>query len=343
MATPSLVSRAARSIPIHAVPKDAYDAWLKKQRREVRTWLDSVDFSPKAHRFELVPGRDGKLEAVVVGVDSFDTPWALAGLSAKLPKGAYRLETPLSSSDATNACVGWLLGTYRFTRYKKKPPTFGASLVVPKGADVKRAELIASALRLSRDLINTPAEDMGPSELAAEARKLGRAHRARVTVIRGNELLRKNYPTIHTVGRASDDPPHLIDLVWGSASHPKVTLVGKGVCFDSGGLDLKPASGMLTMKKDMGGAAAVLGVAKLIMGARLPVRLRVLVPAVENSVSGNAYRPLDVIKTRKGITVEIGNTDAEGRLVLSDALTEACREKPDVLIDFATLTGAARV
>ena len=218
----------------------------------------------------------------------------------------------------------------------------GAKLVVPKNADPLLAESLADAVHLVRDLINTPANDMGPSGLAAAARKVARAHGAKVSVTIGDALLKKNYPLVHAVGRASSDAPRLIDLRWGGKG-PKVTLVGKGVCFDSGGLDLKPASGMLLMKKDMGGGAHVLGLADMIMGAKLPLRLRVLVPAVENAVSGDAFRPLDVLKTRKGLTVEVGNTDAEGRLVLGDALSEAARENPDLIVDFATLTGAARV
>jgi leucyl aminopeptidase len=202
---------------------------------------------------------------------------------------------------------------------------------------------MANAIALVRDLINTPAEDMGPSELSAAARKLGKQFRADVKVIAGDALLKQNFPTIHAVGRASDDPPRLIDLRWGKKSDPKVSIVGKGVCFDTGGLDLKPAAGMLRMKKDMGGGAHALGLASLIMALKLPVRLRMLVPAVENNVAGNAIRPLDVIRTRKGITVEIGNTDAEGRLVMCDALAAADSENPDMIVDFATLTGAARV
>ena len=216
-------------------------------------------------------------------------------------------------------------------------------LVWPARADKSRVNAMAQAVSLVRDLINTPAEDMGPSELAAEARKLGRRFKADVKVITGNALLKQNYPTIHAVGRASDDAPRLIDLRWGRKSDPKVSIVGKGVCFDTGGLDLKSAAGMLRMKKDMGGGAHALGLASLIMALKLPVRLRMLVPAVENNVAGNSIRPLDVVKTRKGITVEIGNTDAEGRLVMCDALADADSEKPDLIVDFATLTGAARV
>ncbi|PPR60440.1 MAG: Cytosol aminopeptidase, partial [Alphaproteobacteria bacterium MarineAlpha4_Bin2] len=241
-----------------------------------------------------------------------------------------------------NAALGWALGTYVFDRYRKiaRPQ---AKLVWPAGASRSAVNGMASSIALTRDLINTPASDLGPAELAAVARQLAREFKARCSVIVGDELLKKNYPMVHAVGRASNRAPRLIDIVWGNPRHPKVTLVGKGVCFDSGGLDLKPASGMKLMKKDMGGAANALGLARMIMAAKLPVRLRVIVPAVENSVSGDAFRPMDVLRSRAGITVEIGNTDAEGRLILADALYEAASEDPELILDFATLTGAARI
>ncbi|MEZ5831382.1 MAG: leucyl aminopeptidase family protein, partial [Dongiaceae bacterium] len=229
----------------------------------------------------------------------------------------------------------------RFQRYKKRDGAL-ARLVWPAGVDRASVRRLAAAITLARDLINTPAEDMGPPHLAEAAKLVAQAHKAKFSVIVGDDLLKKNYPAIHAVGRASARPPRLIDLSWGS-SGPRLVLVGKGVCFDSGGLDLKPSSGMLLMKKDMGGAALMLALAQMIMEAGLKIRLRLLIPAVENSVDGNAYRPLDVIRTRKGITVEIGNTDAEGRVVLCDALAEAHKDKPDLILDAATLTGAARV
>jgi leucyl aminopeptidase len=259
-----------------------------------------------------------------------------------LPKGTYSIAGRLRAGDATVAALGWALGGYHFGRYRKtKGPR--AVLVWPKDADRPAVERAAAATTIARDLINTPAADMGPAELAAAARQLARRHGAKIKVIVGEDLLRRRYPAIHAVGRASSRAPRLIDLTWGRAKAPLVTLVGKGVCFDSGGLDLKSASGMKLMKKDMGGAANVLGLAHMIMAAKLKLRLRVLIPAVENSVSGNAMRPLDVISTRQGLTVEIGNTDAEGRVILADALSEASTDKPQLLIDFATLTGAARV
>jgi leucyl aminopeptidase len=260
----------------------------------------------------------------------------------RLPEGSYRIDPEPATPEATRVALGWALGAYAFTRYRKpgRPP---AELIWPARADRGHVERTARASTLVRDLVNTPAEDMGPAELAQEAGAMARRLGMTARFIEGEGLLEKNFPLIHAVGRASTRAPRLIDLSWGKAAHPHVTLVGKGVCFDTGGLDLKNDAGMKLMKKDMGGAAHALGLAQMIVEAKLKVRLRVLVPAVENAVSGNAMRPLDVIKSRKGLTVEIGNTDAEGRLILADALTEASRDKPALLIDFATLTGAARV
>jgi leucyl aminopeptidase len=238
--------------------------------------------------------------------------------------------------------LGWLVGAYRFSRYKAAPTAGRATLIAPPGADMTFAQAAATATAFARDLINTPANDLGPAELAQVAGDLAKRFDAAFTVISGEELKLRNYPLIHAVGAGSPRQPRLIDLRWGK-SGPRVTLVGKGVCFDSGGLDIKPSSGMLLMKKDMGGAACVLGLAQLLMQLAAPIQLRVLIPAVENSVDGHSYRPGDVITSRQGITVEIGNTDAEGRLVLADALADADAEKPDLLIDLATLTGAARV
>jgi leucyl aminopeptidase len=347
-----LTSRAAGALPILPLAADQLKSWLASQppaqRSSVAAWVDSLRFTAKAGTHCLLPGADGALARVLAGVDPADGPYAYASLPAALPLGRYRLEPTEGSGDrhqdpsqqANHAALGWALGSYAFGRYRKARGF--ASLAWPKGADRGAVGRTAQAVRLVRDLINTPAGDMGPAELAAVARKLAKAHGARLSVIVGAALLKHNYPAVHAVGRASEQAPRLIDLRWGKKG-PKVTLVGKGVCFDSGGLDLKTAAGMKLMKKDMGGAAHVLGLASMVMAAGLPLRLRVLVPAVENSVSGNAFRPLDVLKTRKGLTVEVGNTDAEGRLILCDALAEASREKPDLLIDFATLTGAARV
>lgn len=333
----------SKTIPITPVETAVYDAWLKKEPAESRAWVRTSGFRATPGQISLVAGKDGALSRVLLGVEDHDGMWDYAGLPTALPKGSYRIDARLGAAGATAAATGWALGCYRFDRYKSAKGADFPTLVLPGRADKMRVAAMENAIALVRDLINTPAEDMGPSQLASAARDLGRQFKATVKVIVGEALLKQNYPAIHAVGRASDDPPRLIDLRWGKPGDPKVTLVGKGVCFDTGGLDLKPAAGMLRMKKDMGGGAHALGLASLIMALKLPVRLRVLVPAVENNVAGNAFRPLDVLNTRKGISVEIGNTDAEGRLVLCDALTEADREKPAMIVDFATLTGAARV
>jgi leucyl aminopeptidase len=269
--------------------------------------------------------------------------WAFAGLPDLLPEGPYRVAAIPEGGDPSRIALGWALGTYSFDRYRRKKTPGGARLVWPNGADRGLVERLAGAVFLARDLINAPASDMGPAELAEAAIHVAERADARHRVIAGDALLAENYPTIHAVGRASTRTPRLVDIRWGDAAAPKVTLVGKGVCFDSGGLDLKQPSGMRMMKKDMAGAAIMLALGQAIMAAKLPVRLRVLLPLVENSVSGNAMRPLDVVTTRKGLTVEIGNTDAEGRLILCDALAEASSEQPQLLLDIATLTGAARV
>jgi leucyl aminopeptidase len=290
----------------------------------------------------LVPDREGQLKVVLVGVSSLDDPFALAKLPAVLPSGKYLVDNTLTEKQSNELALGWALGTYRFTRYKSYSAPV-PELVVPATANRLWLEGMVEAVGMGRDLINTPAEDMGPAELAAAAAAIAQRFGAAYREIVGEELLSANYPSIHTVGRASSREPRLVDFTWGNPKHPKVTLVGKGVCFDTGGLDLKPAEAMKLMKKDMGGAATVLALAFCVMQLKLPVRLRVLIPAVENSVSGNAFRPMDVIRTRKGLTVEVGNTDAEGRLILCDALAEADAESPELLIDIATLTGAARV
>jgi len=272
------------------------------------------------------------------GASAFD----FAGAAFGLPEGDWALEDLPSGVDPTEAAVAFALGGYKLTRYKA-PKRAAARLVPPDGCDVAEAARVARGARLTRDLVNTPAGDMLPSDLEAAVRDLGEVHGATVTSVVGDDLLAQNYPLIHAVGRAAADAPRLVELEWGDETHPRLALVGKGVCFDSGGLDIKPAAGMLYMKKDMGGAATVLGLAEMIMSAKLPVRLHVLIPAVENAIAGNAFRPGDILKSRKGLTVEIGNTDAEGRLVLADAITRAAEHDPDLLIDMATLTGAARV
>jgi len=342
----SLIDDTNGAIPITALTKSQLPAWLEAAPEGERNWLRAIGFSAEPGKHALVPGEAGRFARVVVGLGDADdtrrTMWALAGLPGKLPEGRYRLETVPEGADPTRLALGWALATYAFTRYRAKSPT-PTTLVWPEGADRGRAKRLARAAFLARDLANTPAGDLGPEELAAEAVRVAEAAGARHRVIVGDELLAENYPTIHAVGRASNRAPRLVDILWGDPAAPKVTLVGKGVCFDTGGLDLKTASGMRLMKKDMAGAAIVLGLAQAIMDAGLPVRLRVLLPLVENSVSGNAVHPMDIVRTRKGLTVEIGNTDAEGRLILCDALAEASTEKPELLVDMATLTGAARV
>ena len=333
------------TIPIVPIEKEVLGAWLKFEPRATRAWVESSGFKANDGEISLMAGPGGRLARVLCGMALHDGFWSYAGLPEKLPPGSYRIDAVLDAKKATGAAIGWALGCYSFTRYKK-PATTDAerpALVWPRNCDKGAVRRTAAAIFLIRDLINTPAGDMGPAELARAVATVARRHKAQCRVIVGGRLLEQNYPTIHAVGRASSRAPRLVDLRWGSARAPKVTLIGKGVCFDTGGLDLKISGNMLRMKKDMGGAAIMLGLADMIMGARLPVRLRLLIPAVENSVAGNALHPLDVVKTRKGITVEIGNTDAEGRLILCDALTEADAENPALIVDCATLTGAARV
>jgi leucyl aminopeptidase len=337
----SLIDGDDRAVPIVVLPKDGLAAWRETAPARERDWAARIGFAAEPGKFALVPGKDGSLAKVLLG-GAEQAIWSLAGLSETLPEGDYRLDPASAGADPTRLALGWALGTYAFTRYHEKKPG-AARLVWPEGAERGQVERLAGAIFLARDLITTPASDLGPEELAAAAEHVAEASGARYRVIVGDDLLSENYPTIHAVGRASVRAPRLVDIVWGDRTARKLTLVGKGVCFDSGGLDLKPASGMLNMKKDMAGAAIVLALGHAIMAAALDVRLRVLMPCVENAVSGNAMRPRDIIRTRKGLTVEIGNTDAEGRLILCDALAEAAREDPAMIVDIATLTGAARV
>jgi leucyl aminopeptidase len=316
--------------------------WLDRQPEPLRRWVGDTRFAAEPGTACLIGGANGGLERVLVGIGEEGEIWDWAALPKKLPEAVYRIDRPLCSKGADAAALGWALGTYRFGRYRKHEGNL-ATLAWPDDCDRAGVERAASATFLVRDLINTPADDMGPEELAAAAKTVAERHGAQVSVIVGDELKTHNYPAVYAIGRACSRAPRLIDLRWGDESAPKVTLVGKGVCFDSGGLDIKMAAGMKLMKKDMGGAATMLGLAQMVMSANLPVRLRLLIPAVENSISGNALHPLDVVQTRKGLTVEIGNTDAEGRVILADALAEAATEQPALLVDCATLTGAARV
>lgn len=338
--------KAENTIPLILTTAERADRVIEGLGDVAVNWLTARDFSPAAGKNALIPGPDGTIASVLVVMDEAPDIWTLAGLPKSLPAGCYTLDfsqlEDLPRHDMQALVTGWAIGTYRFDRYKKGDP-LETHLVWPDGVYRDRVEQMAEATELVRSLINTPAEDMGPGELAQAAENLAEEFGGNCTITTGTDLLDNNLPMIHAVGRAADRAPRLIDLTWGDDSNPKVTLVGKGVCFDSGGLDIKPASGMELMKKDMGGAANVLGLARLVMGGNLPIRLRVLVPAVENAVSGNAFRPGDILPSRKGLTIEIGNTDAEGRLILGDALALAAEEEPDLLIDMATLTGAARV
>ncbi|MCO5063674.1 MAG: leucyl aminopeptidase family protein [Rhizobiaceae bacterium] len=303
-------------------------------------WAQANGYAGKAGRLLVLPGADGTPDGAFFGHAGSAETLRLAALSKELPEGDWRLEGDVA--DATLATLALKLGAYEYTRYRKETER-KIRFAVPGGADFARASRLAEGVFLTRDLINTPTNDMGPDQLEEAVRTLGKTHGAEVSVIAGDALLGERLFMIHAVGRASIHAPRLIDLRWGPKDAPAVTLVGKGVCFDTGGLDIKPASGMLLMKKDMGGAANVLGLASMIMAAKLKLRLRVLIPAVENSISGDAFRPGDVLQSRKGVTVEIGNTDAEGRLILADALALADEEEPSLLVDMATLTGAARV
>ena len=326
-------------IAISLVAKNQFSDWLSKQAEANKNWIAQTKFRIEPGSACLLPDASGKLSRVVCCISDTESSWDVGNLPFSLPEGKYAFE--LSDDQSLSYIVAWGLGAYQFTRYKsalRKP----ASLYLPQSIRKQVLNIIESTYCV-RDWVNTPTDDMGPSEFAHVAQSLAKQFGASCTQIIGEDLLKQNYPSIYTVGRASDDAPRLVDIRWGNAKHPKVTLVGKGVCFDSGGLDIKPSSYMLLMKKDMAGGAHVLGLARMIMEAQLPVCLRVLVPMVENVISGNAYRPGDVITSRKGITIEVGNTDAEGRVILADALTEAVSEKPDLLIDITTLTGAARV
>ncbi|MCA3561955.1 MAG: leucyl aminopeptidase family protein [Aestuariivirga sp.] len=333
-----LLASTLRGIPVDVIAAVDWATKRRDLRAEFRDWADANDFKAQAGRFLVMPGPKGQVKQVLVGADASDA-FALGKLCRGLPPGAYAIRGAVTNLELM--ALGWCLESYGFGRYGKTFPPV-AQLVCPKGVDREAVLRAARASFMVRDLVNTPASDMGPDELELAARGVARVHRAKLTVTAG-KTLERNFPMIHAVGKASPRAPRLIDFAWGPARAPKVTLVGKGVCFDTGGLDIKPASGMALMKKDMGGAANVLGLAQMIMAAKLNVRLRVLIPAVENAIAGNAFRPGDVLKSRRGITVEIGNTDAEGRMVLGDALALADEEKPDLLIDMATLTGAARV
>ena len=336
-----LLSADNKGTPLFILNKSKYYDWLSSQNKQNQAWLANTHY--KGEGLCLLPNTHGELSLALFVIEDAKHFFACGELIKQLPPGQYLLQAEREHQQAI--CFSWLVGAYKFDRYvtKSKKAHSLPCLAVNDQMLVDSAIKYAEATALVRDLVNTPAADMMPVNLGDCAQNLADRYQGKVNQIIGEELLERNYPTIHAVGRASAHDPRLIDLTWGDSSHPQVTLVGKGVCFDSGGLDLKPAAGMRNMKKDMGGSAHVLGLAQLIMSHNLPINLRVLIPAVENAVSSNALRPGDVITTRAGITVEIHNTDAEGRLVLCDALTEADADKPDLIIDFATLTGAMRV
>jgi leucyl aminopeptidase len=330
-----------RSIAIETTDAAHLAATRRRLDANQRRWLAETGFDAAPGSFALLADASGKLVRVLAGVDPHDSLAALGALPCALPEATYHLAAEGVLTDPVQAALGWALGAYQFSRYRQ-PRRAPARLAVAADA-LKQLAPLVDATCLVRDLVNTPTEDMGPQQLADAVRRLGKTHRAKLREWVGDELLAANFPTIHAVGRASHRAPRLVELSWGKASDPKLVIVGKGVCFDTGGLDLKSADGMRWMKKDMGGAAHAIALAGLVMQAKLPVRLTLLVPAVENAVAGNAMRPGDVITTRAGLTVEVDNTDAEGRLVLCDALAYAAEQQPGLIVDFATLTGAARV
>ncbi|MGC1549026.1 MAG: leucyl aminopeptidase family protein [Rhodanobacter sp.] len=340
----ALIERSAaprNRVAIEATDAKHLAATRKRLTAAQRRWLDETRFDGMPGSVALLADANGKLARVLVGVDASDSLAALSALPQTLPEGTYQLADEGVALNPQQAALGWALGAYQFTRYRKAKRA-PATLAVDADAFAV-LEPQVEATTLVRDLVNTPTEDMGPEQLAAAVKRLGKQHKAKVRDWVGNELLKANFPTIHAVGRASHREPRLIELSWGKSSHPKLVLIGKGVCFDTGGLDLKSSDGMRWMKKDMGGAAHAIALAGLVMQAELPVQLTLLIPAVENAVSGNALRPGEVVVTRAGHSVEIDNTDAEGRLVLCDALAYGAEQKPELMVDFATLTGAARV
>lgn len=336
-------SSREKVIPIRTIITSDFTSWLKKQDSVVKNWVNVTNFSANPGTVCYLGDQDGGVQAILLGIADPEDVWSLGILPAILKTGVYSLEHEFDSSLCDLAAIAWGLGHYRFDNYFSRSIQYDAKLLLPSTCDYAHIENTVRATYLVRDLINTPTEDLGPAQLADMATSLVDEYGGKCKLIIGDELLKKNFPAIHAVGRASVNAPRLIDIQWGKKSDPRVTLVGKGVCFDTGGLDIKTSLTMRYMKKDMAGAAHVLGLAKMIMAANLPIRLRVLIPAVENSISGSAIRPGDILKMRSGTFVEITNTDAEGRLILADALTEAVSEEPDLIVDIATLTGAARV
>jgi leucyl aminopeptidase len=346
---PILSAAEGAAIPVHPLAEGEVEGFLAQKRAPLRTFAAANKFTGKAGQVLAVPGASGAVERVLLGVGP-NLGGGRADLSlfrtlaGKLPAGDYVLTKLPRGIDPAEAALAFALGTYRFDRYKKKGEPI-ARLVAPKGVDAAAVTATAHACALARDMVNTPANDMGPLQIETIACEIAEKYGATIAVVTGDDLLAQNYPAVHAVGRAAVPAraPRMIEITWGDAAHPLVALVGKGVVFDTGGLDIKPSSGMRLMKKDMGGAAHALALGRMIMEARLPVRLVILTPVVENAIAGDAMRPGDVLQTRAGLTVEVGNTDAEGRLILADALTRAAELKPALTLDFATLTGAARV
>lgn len=332
------------SIPVNVVLKPEYSAWKKSQPEYVQNWIASSQFKAKQNASLCIPNSEGKLDSVLVIADEVNLTWAMSNCPKSLPPGNYHIE---SGPKDKQMYLGWGLGAYQFKRYKKKQASERKNnlckLCIDEAVDENHLEALLQAVSIVRDMVNTPASDMMPQHIASECESIAKAFDVKISECVGDNLIAENYPVIHAVGRASVHAPRLIEFNWGDTKHPKVSLIGKGVSFDSGGLDIKPAQGMRNMKKDMGGAAHVAGIALAVMKLNLPIQLQVLIPAVENAISGNAFRPGDVLISRSGKTIEIDNTDAEGRLILCDAITKAVEDKPDLLIDFATLTGAARV
>lgn len=341
----TFAAASADAIPVHILETEAVPEWAQGQPAHIRAWVQANGFKGGLGKALLIPGADGAPEAVLAGYGTAAQRkrgrFHLAMAAAALPAGTYRIASGLPADHAEEEALGWLLSAYAFDRYHAQSGA-QARLVAPEGVDAARLEVIAAGECLTRDLINTPTSDMGPDALEQAVRDLAAQHGAQISVTTGDDLLAQNFPMIHAVGRAAAQAPRLLDLLWGSEG-PSLVLVGKGVCFDTGGLNLKSGATMGLMKKDMGGAATVLGLAHMIMALGLKLRLRVLIPAVENSVAGNSFRPGDILTSRKGLTVEINNTDAEGRLVLADALALGAESAPDLMLSMATLTGAARV
>ncbi len=331
------------TIPVHAILEHETGSALDAARPAAKAYAAITEFKGKAGQILLVPGADGALATVLFGLGAGGDPMALRTLAAKLPAGTYRIATAPKDFSTDQMALAFALGSYKFDRYKAH--TGERARLVAQGADAAEVRQVAHACALARDMVNTPANDMGPLQLETIAREIAEQHGAQIAVVTGDALLEANYPAVHAVGRAADPAraPRMIELSWGDAGLPLVCIVGKGVVFDTGGLDIKPSAGMRQMKKDMGGAAHALALGRMIMAAKLPVRLVVLTPVVENAISGDAMRPGDVLASRKGLSIEVGNTDAEGRLILADALTRACELEPALTIDLATLTGAARV